>query len=326
MNARTLRILIGVLVVLGAWVLFVERPYKDDIRGPSSKKGRVFKDFDPAGATQVAITAGGATTNLEKDGGTWIVSEGRFRADQEAVTEMLAKVDTMIIGSVASVNPAKQSTFGVDTSGVHVVIEGGGGANFWLGTSSPDFSGLFLRVDGKNEVYSVPAVTRFNFERGQQTWRDKRVVPFQAEEIRAIEMTWADTTVTLTREGPDSLKTSNWSVSGNLPGQTSSPAKPNDARLIANTLGNLMADTFPTVQDTIPPVWEPLVYRFDLTAANGDHAVIEVGPKLAKGQHVVRRAGDDKSVVLIGPWRFTRFKKGYDQLKSVEPAASPATP
>ncbi|HEX7880865.1 MAG TPA: DUF4340 domain-containing protein [Candidatus Eisenbacteria bacterium] len=322
MNPRTRNILFGILILLGAWVLLVERPYKDDIRGPSTRKGRVFKDFDPTGATHAAITTAGNITNLEKDGGTWIVSEGRFRADQKAVEEMLARVDTMVIGSVASENPAKQSTFGVDTSGVHVVIEGGGGANFWVGTSSPDFNGLFVRVDGKNEVYSVPQVTRFNFERGQQTWRDKRVVPFPAEEIRSIVMTWADTTVTLTREGTDSLKTSTWSVSGNLPGEASSPAKPNDARLIANTLGNLMADTFPTAQDTIPVAWEPLVYRFDLTAANGDHAVIEVGPKLAKGQHAVRRVGDP-AVVMIGPWRFTRLKKGYDQLREMAQPPAP---
>jgi hypothetical protein len=322
MNPRTRTFLLAILVLLGAWVLLFDNPFQDDIRGPSNRKGRVFKDFDPAGATNVAITAGGTTTRLEKDGGTWIVSEGRFRADQKAVGEMLARVDTMIIGSVASVNPAKQGTFGVDTTGVHVVIQGGGGADFFVGTSSPDFSGLFLRVNGKDEVYSVPAVTRFNFERGQQTWRDKRVVPFEAEEIRSIAMSWADTTVTLTREGTDSLKTATWAVAGNLPGQPSAPAKADQARSIATGLGNLMADMFPTPQDTIPATWEPLVYRFDLTAANGDHAVIEVGPKLSKGQHVVRRVGDP-AVVMIGPWRFTRFKKGYSELLG-EPPPPPA--
>ncbi|TPW16785.1 MAG: hypothetical protein FD129_623 [bacterium] len=74
-----------------------------------------------------------------------------------------------------------------------------------------------------------------------------------------------------------------------------------------------MADAFPAATDTIPTVWEPLVYRFDLTARNGERAVLEVGPKLPRGQHVVRRAGST-DVMLVGPWRFTRFKKGWGEL------------
>ena len=47
MNPKTLRLLIALLVVLGAWVLLVEKPFTDDLRGPSTRNGRVFPDFEP---------------------------------------------------------------------------------------------------------------------------------------------------------------------------------------------------------------------------------------------------------------------------------------
>ena len=105
-----------------------------------------------------------------------------------------------------------------------------------------------------------------------------------------------------------------------------------DAKAIAKWSGAKVEDVapsmdlyaFPTAQDTIPATWEPLVYRFDLTQKNGDHTILEVGPKLSRGQHVVRRVGDPLSTVLVGPWRFTRFRKGYGELVGAPaPEAAP---
>lgn len=317
MNRRAISLLIGLLAALLAWVMLVERPWTDDIRGPSDRKGTLFKSFDPAAATLIEVRASGAATRLEKDGGSWIVAgPGRFRADQKAIGEMLARIDTLVVGEVASVNPAKRGLFGVDSTGVQVSISGASGpmARFWVGNSTADFSGLYLRVDGKDEVYPVSHITRFQFDRGQQTWRDRQIVPVEAEEIRRMTLAWADTTVTLTRQGSDSLKTAQWTVRGNGPGQADGPARAEVARSLAQGFSTLLADGFPAASDTIPATWEPLTCRFDIESANGQVSTLEIGPANAQKQHYVRRAGN-ADIYLLGPWRFTRFKKGYEELK-----------
>lgn len=316
MNRRMISILVGLLAALLVWVLVVERPWTDDIRGPSSRKGLLFKSFDPASAVSIEVRASGATTRLEKEGGTWVVAgPGRFRADQKAIGEMMARVDTLVAGEVASINPDKRGLFGVDSTGVQVTISGAGGplARFWVGNSTADFSGLYLRVDGKDEVYPVSHITRFQFDRGQQTWRDRQIVPVEAEEIRRLTLAWADTTVTLTRQGSDSLKTAPWTVRGSGPGQADSPARAEIARSITQGFATLLADGFPAATDTVPASWQPLSCRFEIEAANGQTTTIEVGPSNAQKQHYVRRVGNP-DIYLLGPWRFSRFKKGYDEL------------
>jgi hypothetical protein len=273
------------------------------------------------------VVAGGKTTKLVKSGDDWqVASDGNFHADRKAVKDLLAIVDTMEVDGVASMNPAKRSTFGVDSTGVGVTIGGSAksSARFWVGNSTPDFSGLFLRVDGKDDVYSVARINRFQFDRGQQTWRDRKIVPLEAEQIRKMTLSWADTTVTLTREGADSLKRSTWTVAGNRPGESAAPAKPEMARMMATGFGTLLSDAFPTATDTIPSRWEPLNYRFEIEGLNGARSVVEVGPKLSRGQHVVRRAGEP-GIYLLGPWRFTRFKKSRAELLAPVPVAADTT-
>lgn len=327
MSSRVGRILIGLLIALGIWVLVVERPWTDDIRGPAGPGGLLFKSFDPAAAATIEISAPGSATRLEKEGGSWVVAgPGRFRADQKAVGELLARVDTLAAGEVASVNPSRRGLFGVDSTGVQVAISGAAGpmARFWVGGSTPDFSGLYLRVEGRDEVYPVSRITRFQFDRGQQTWRDRRIVPVEAEEIRRMELSWADTTVTLVRQGSDSLKSSQWTVSGNRPAEAEAPAHPEQARSMAQGFATLLADGFPAVTDTIPAGWEPPAWRFVIEAANGQRTTVEAGPTNAQKQHFVRRAGDP-NVFLLGPWRFTRFKKSYTELRSRGAGGTPAT-
>jgi hypothetical protein len=325
MNRKTLRALLALLVALGLWVLVVERPWQDDIRRPAKESGRLFPKFDPGDARVIAIDTPAGPTRLERDGDAWIVAGAdRFRADRKAVEELLARVDTLEVATVASTNPAKRGTFGVDSSGVGVTISDAGGApiaRFRVGNSTPDFSGLFLRVEDADAVYAVPGLSRFHVDRGQQTWRDKTIVPIAAEELRRVTVAWGDTTVSLTRVGDDSLDVAAWRVGGNQPGETEAPALAVPARTLARGVAGLVADAFPTAADSVPADWT-LVWTFEVESRAGERIVVEVGPKLTRGQHVVRRAGEPE-VYLVGPWRFTRLQKRWEELR--DPAADPVS-
>src|SRR5512140_2097294 len=168
MSRRTWQILWGILAVLVVYVLVVERPFVSDIRGPAHRKQMLFPSFDPAQAATIEIRSPGKTTRLEKDGATWVVADGRYQADQKAVNDLLARVDTLAAGPVVSENREKEGALGVDSTGVDVKISGASGAlaHFRVGRSTPDYSGLFVKLEGSNDVYGVPGINRYLFDRG----------------------------------------------------------------------------------------------------------------------------------------------------------------
>lgn len=316
MTARTWKIAGIVLGALLVYVLVVERPFTDSVRGPAKKKTLLFPAVDPAAASRIEIKAAGRISSLEKEGGSWrVVSDGGFPADSKAVSDLLARVDTLAVGPVVSENPSKRSTFGVDESGAEVRIEGASGtmAHFWVGRSTPDYSGVFLRPEGSDQVYGIGGITRYVFDRGAQTWRDRKIVPFDAELVRKVTVAYNDTLLTLVREGADSLATAAWTVSGNRPDQPQAAVRAGQGRIVATTIAGLTADGFPAATDTIPSVWEPLALRLEVEVAGGDRVTIEFGPKNKANQHFVRRAGD-RAVYLAGPWRLTRLKKTYAEV------------
>jgi hypothetical protein len=326
---KTWRVLWGILAVLVIYVLAVERPFRDDVRG-SSKKKLLFENFDPAKASAIEIESEGRNTRLEKDGGTWVVaSNGRFPADAKAVGDLLARVDTTAAGPIASQNPAKQATFGVDSTGTEVRILSGSEtlAHFRVGKSTPDFSGLFVRLEGSEDVYGVSGINKFLFDRGAQTWRERKIVPFEAESITRLMVAYADTMITFLRQGTDSLNKSAWMMEGNRPDQPSAPAIPEAVRSLIQAAAGLTADAFPAATDTVPSNWEPLAMRLDVEARGGDRATIEFGPKNANSQHYTRLMGrGPQQVFLVGPWRLSRFKKAYADMLQPSGGVSPTQP
>jgi hypothetical protein len=325
-TSRTWKVLWGVLLFLVLYVVLVERPFVDDVRGPSNRKALLLRDFDPAQATSIEIRSGGRTSRLEKDGGSWVVaSDGRFPADAKAVADLLARADTVQAGPIVSENKEKQGTFGVDSTGVEVRILGGAAelAHFWVGKSTPDFSGLFVRLEGSNDVHGIPGWNKFAFDRENQTWRERKLVPFDPESVQKLTVAFADSVLTFTRQGNDSLKTSAWTVLGNHPGQPEAPAIAEAVRPLVQAATNLMADAFPAPTDTIPTVWEPLAMRIEVEARGGDRVTVEFGPKNATDQYYVRRSGQN-AVALVGTWRLARFRKHYpDMLKPLGAGAPP---
>ncbi len=316
MNRKTWKWLIGILVVLAAYVLIVERPFTDYVRGPERSSALLLPNLDPAAVTALEVKSAGALTRLEKDAGSWVVAtDGRFPADQKAVTDLLAALDTLTTGMVASVNPENRATFGVDESGLEVTLEAGSGrpGHFHVGNSTPDYSGLFLRLEGEDRVFAISGINRFQFDRGAQTWRDKKIVPHDAELVRSVSVTWGDTTVVVTRAGGDSLAASAWTVAGTLPGQASREAQAEPARQLARTAAGLTADGFPAPGDSIPADWGRPALVVDIEVQGGDHKVVEFGPTNDRNQHYVRRT-DSPAVYLMGTWRVGQLKKTFEDL------------
>lgn len=329
MNAKTWRLLLGLLGVLLLYVLVVERPWQDDIRGPEPRKqAHLFEALDPSAVTAIEIRSGGKTTRLEKSAGAWgVSSEGGFPADEKAVTDLLARVDTLRAGAVVSTNPARRATFGVDTSGVEVNFLAGtrSQAHFWVGGSTPDFAGSFVRPEGGDRVYGAGGVSKYQFDRSGQGWRDRKLFKLSGENIRLLTLTHADSTVTLTRQGTDSLLVSAWNLDSNQPGEKPGTARREQVVSLVRQLENLTADAFPEADDPGPASWAPLAGRITIDLVGGDVKVLEFGPLNKNGQHYVRlpgvRYGGRDAVYLMGPWRLKNLARSYAELLEPTPQA-----
>lgn len=330
MTAKSWRLLLGILGVLALYVVIVERPWQDDIRGPAPRRDAwLFPDVDPASVSAITIRTATQATRFEKEAGKWLVaSEGRFPADEKGVTELIARIDTVRTGAVVSENPARQSALGVDSSGVEVTFQAGQKtvAHFRVGNSTPDFAGLFLRPEGGHRVFGVAGLNRYQFDRGQQSWRDRRILSFDPEAVRMLTMARADSVVTLTRQGADSLLNAAWNLTGNQPGEGVADARKDQVRGLVRQLSNLTADGFPPAGDSGPPEWGRPVARVDVDLNDNRRLTLEFGPIGPNGQHYVRvpgvTYGGTEALYLLGPWRLKALARTYTELAPA-PAAPP---
>lgn len=329
MNAKTWRFLFGLLGVLLLYVLVVERPWQDDIRGPEPKqRARLFDALDPSAVTAIEIRSGGKSTRLEKAAGAWsVATEGGFPADEKAVADLLARVDTLRAGAVVSTNPARQGTFGVDTAGVEVNFLAGARsmAHFRVGGSTPDFAGSFVRPEGGERVYGASGLSKFQFDRSGQGWRDRKIFKLTGESVRLLTLTHADSTVTLTRQGTDSLLMASWNLDSNQPGERQGNARREQVLSLVRQLENLAADAFPAAGDPGPSTWTPPAGKITIDLAGGDRKVLEFGPLNESGQHYVRvpgvQYGGREAVYLMGPWRLKNLARTYAELLEPTPQA-----
>lgn len=327
MTAKRWRPLLGILGLLLAYVLIVERPWQDDIRGPAPKSDAwLFPDVDPAAVSAIDIRASGVETRFQRQAGRWVIAnDGSFPADEQGVTDLLARIDTLRIGPVVSENPARQAALGVDSTGIAVRLMAGERtvAHFRVGNSTPDFSGLFLRPEGGNRVYGVAGLNRYQFDRGQQTWRERKMLSFDPESVRILTMARQDSVVTLTRQGVDSLLASAWNMRGNKAGEGPVDARKDQVRAVIRQLSDLSADGFAPPGDAGPADWSHPLARIDIDLNDSRRLTLEAGPIGPNGQHFARLPGVSfggrEALYLLSPWRLNAITKRYAELRAVQP-------
>ena len=178
MQQRKILILLIILVVLlgVAWLsgTFDSAPSTIDAPEIELEAGLIDR---------IEITRAEETFVLEKSEGTWeLVSPVAALADSITVSSLVRNLGDLEIESVVSSNPDRYGNYGVDSTGSEILVHMGNTMHrLVLSGQGPDFSSVYLRMDGDPRVFA--AVPRFSIPTSMDRWRDKRIFSAASQSV-----------------------------------------------------------------------------------------------------------------------------------------------
>lgn len=239
---RNTWILIALLVVLiVATFVVLQRPGEQSTSGTD---GDVLVSYDSAAVDRIEIVLPDEQVTLSRESGPWsLLSPLRAPANEQAVREAIGKGRSLVIRTIVSSNPAKQTLFQVDSTAPLVTLLGKGTrlASFRVGKTGPTYTETYVRREGSNEVCLTGGLIGAVFVRPSRDWRNKAILGLREDEIRSVRLQYGDTVVTVSRA--DTV----WLVDG-------AAAPEYGMRAFIASLANLECDEFVDAPPaTLPP-------------------------------------------------------------------------
>lgn len=186
MRFRNTLILAIVVALLGAYVLWVEKPAME--REEQESK---LLDFAPDEVTGLSIETGKGKVELVKaaPGGWKITAPREIAADQVAVDGVLDTIGGAEVKKKLDDEPADLAPFGLDKpeSTVVLTLEGGGTKKLSFGKKTPIGGSAYVRRDDEPTVLLTVDNVRAMMQRGGlDDLRDKSVVSFADGDVKSI--------------------------------------------------------------------------------------------------------------------------------------------
>ncbi len=153
--------------------------------------------------TEIDITKpGGVTILLSKKDDKWFIKPQGFPADKETVDLMLPFLkEVTLTALVSEAKDYNRYDLGYDQK-ITVKVRTGDKLQRHLdvGKAAPSYRHTFVRLAGDKNVYHAKGNFRGNFDETIESLRDKTVLSFDKKEIREIQITKGDKTLTLKRK------------------------------------------------------------------------------------------------------------------------------
>lgn len=203
MKAKRNLILVIALLIAGALIFFIERPFNGK-GGQSEGDLLVFPDFEPWKVNKIYV--GNGNLILENRDGNWflITKAGPYPADRKQLAALLQAIREMKRDNIVSENREKQSLFGVKAGeGTEVIaydLDGQKIVDFLVGKKGPDGLSAYIRRADADEVILQPGNLRDHLEKPLKLWRDRKVFPVKADDIVEITLWVKEEMIVLNRD------------------------------------------------------------------------------------------------------------------------------
>lgn len=288
MRSKGVWVLVVVFVVLVAIAsLYTLRERRPHTRAP-------YSSLEADSLLRVEIRKGDTTSVFERIGGQWELTQPlSYRANQDALTNLLKKLAELELGEVISANPDKFPTFQVDdSSGVLVKAYGRGeipAISVILGKISSDFQHCYLRFPQRDEVYMVRGVSRYMADRKVDDWRGKTILSFDKEKVVELAYHYPKTKFSLMKEE------GKWMLGK----EEADSAK---VTQVLSLLSDFKADGFKDGGELKPQL--TLVVKLE----DATEKKLLIGEEDEKGKYLAKR-GDGETGFWIHSWKVDRLKK-----------------
>lgn len=253
-----------------------------------------YSSLEADSLLRVEIRKGDTTSIFERIGGQWELTQPfSYRADQDALTNLLKKLAELELGEVISANPDKFPTFQVDdSSGVLVKAYGRGerpAISVILGKMSSDFQHCYLRFPQRGKVYMVRGVSRYMADRKVDDWRDKTILSFDTEKVIELAYIYPNTKFSLTKEE------GKWMLE-------KQEADSTKVTQVLSLLSDFKADGFKDGGELEPQL--TLVIKLE----DETEKKLLIDEEDEKGKYLTKRE-DRETVFWIHSWKVDRLKK-----------------
>lgn len=151
-------ILIGILLLLVAAVIGMKIHQEKKQAVPTA--ANFYEDLDMDHITKIEIIKAGKLLNLIKENDKWIESiadQDPQEADKELVDSLLSVTKEIKIKEEITDKYDKQELFQVTADTLEVMLFQGEEkiADFFIGKTTPDFNGNYIRKEGENNIYAT---------------------------------------------------------------------------------------------------------------------------------------------------------------------------
>lgn len=187
MNRKTL---IAGLVFAGlilATVFLLRSPEKGT--APRDGAGRPIPKLAADGFDTLEVTKGKATTTLKKEGDAYkIVKPIAYAADKDAAKLAFESIAKMDFGNIVSDQKSRQAEFELGDDGLRVAIKKGEQtlADLRIGKTTNQMT--MVRLEGKNEVWAVSNLLKYQLDKDTSAWRDKTITSFEEKDAEKLEV------------------------------------------------------------------------------------------------------------------------------------------
>ena len=235
MRPRNTLVLFLVLVALGAYLWFVERPSRE--REAESKKLVALKKDEVTGIT---LAYPDRTIVLERsDAGHWRLTQPvAADADGPVVDNMLVAIAEADVSRTLDDVGDKLASYGLapPEATITLTLKDGSVPPIKIGKTTQIGSAAYLQKDDDPKVYIGTMAFQSAMKKQVKDLRDKSLVSFEDAEVRKIEITKGGATITIERDGEA------WRIT--QPGAYA--ADPAEIRAFLASLRGLRAEDFVT--------------------------------------------------------------------------------
>ncbi len=289
MRGRTILILLGVLVVLVAVATLFETNRRKATRGGGKP---FFKGLKTEQVDGIRFITEGEETILEKKDGVWLVaSEGNYRAEQKLVQDIVDKLPRFMADEIVSTNPANQSLFRVDSTGIEVWVDQSGKeiGHFFIGKPGSDFLSTYVRSAASNDVIVVPEYLPSLFQRGE-TWRERTLNAFAQEDINRYEYASPTRGRVVVVKQDDGQ----WRMEEPDTGRV----EPSRLSVALRTFASLKADGFADTLSAVAAGLEPDTAHVKAVTSDGQEHAIHIGATAPGLRFYIRKPGGSQIYTL----------------------------
>ncbi len=288
MKVKDTIILLVLAVLLGAYILVVEKPFSR--QAESTAESPVFPDelFPPSG---FSVRSGKTVTEFQStDRGWFIVGSNRVRADKGSVETLIESMKVLkFYRSIPADQQSERKQYGLDTPSHAVTLTKDGQSKTLLfGKATPGSAHIFAMIKGQTEIFVTSREFHNLIAKAADEYTSRSLCNFNPLDVKRIEMLCCN------KEAKAVLEDNQWFTE--LPSRF-----PCDSKMVYSLLkqvADLQADGF------APQAEKPLGRQHIRLYLTNDRKVeLELSPVPEKDQMIVfsdylGRAGRVKKEVL----------------------------